>query len=620
MRVRPALSAIVVVPILVLTFAAPARAIWRTGGIAVGLYPTSYALAADGSGGLLVPWCSSSGAWFERFSANGDTLIAPPGSPLPASLVGQLGTVMFPDGLGGRFMSFGYSLYGGLLLHVDATLTPTFGPIDAGTVIVPATPGRVLSFQQPAASPTVECFTSTGAVAPGWPAMPGVTLCTASLGYRNLVGAVSDSSGGAYVVWSDYRDGIADTYAQHVLANGSLAAGWDPGGIRIRTAAGEQTEQSLVADGSGGAVIAWVDDRAGLTFGHVQLQRIRPSGALAWGVGDASPSTVASPQSTPLLAQDTRGGVYVVWQDARNGPPQLMAQRMDSTGAVAPGWPAGGLALCNSPHAQTSAAIAADATGLYAAWVDTRDGTHQNVYAQRLDASGAVGAGWSPLGVGIGVLTANQSHVAILPDGTGGAFVGWVLDAGSWFDLRAGRVDASGVVPVRLSFVSAAVARDAVTLTWDAGGDRFASADVQRRDENEAWITLGSVSADGTGRLMWRDATISPGRAYEYRLWIGGEARGWTRVTVPGDALELGAVSVDARASRISAALLGGSGEAKVELFDVAGRRLDASRVTLSGGVTPVTIALDAPVRAGLLVLRASCAGRIIVRRIPVVP
>src|SRR5438105_9872748 len=64
----------------------------------------------------------------------------------------------------------------------------------------------------------------------------------------------SDGSGGAYIVWQDYRPGFSTLYAQHLTAEGSTASGWPGEGMQIST--GLEYDPVVVADGRWGAFIA----------------------------------------------------------------------------------------------------------------------------------------------------------------------------------------------------------------------------------------------------------------------------------------------------------------------------------------------------------------------------
>src|SRR6059036_624922 len=86
----------------------------------------------------------------------------------------------------------------------------------------------------------------------------GVALCTAA----NDQGApqiTADGAGGAIVTWQDLRSGRGDIYAQRVNADG--VPQWTADGVALRTAAHHQDQPQITADGAGGAIVTWHDQR-----------------------------------------------------------------------------------------------------------------------------------------------------------------------------------------------------------------------------------------------------------------------------------------------------------------------------------------------------------------------
>jgi hypothetical protein len=53
---------------------------------------------------------------------------------------------------------------------------------------------------------------------------------------------VADGSGGAILAWEDNRSGNYDIYAQHVLASGEPDAAWPVDGLPVCTAANWQVD------------------------------------------------------------------------------------------------------------------------------------------------------------------------------------------------------------------------------------------------------------------------------------------------------------------------------------------------------------------------------------------
>src|SRR5262249_39357689 len=153
-------------------------------------------------------------------------------------------------------------------------------------------------------------------------------------------------------------------------------------------------QAALVADGAGGAVIAWTDGRAG-NAGHIWAQRLDASGAALWTPNGVPLCTAPIGQANPAIAPDGAHGAIVVWTDFRNGGRDLYARRISASGDTL--WGTDGIPVCTGPGDRDAQQIVADAFGgALVAWQDSR-GASPDIYAQRLSAAGETR--WSTGGV-----------------------------------------------------------------------------------------------------------------------------------------------------------------------------------------------------------------------------
>jgi len=121
---------------------------------------------------------------------------------------------------------------------------------------------------------------------------------------------------------------------------------------------------------------------------------------------------------------------------------------------------------------------------------------------------------------------------------------------------------------------------DHVTLTWDAGAASGRRAIVERSDDRESWSPLGDATEVGGGKLRFDDRTAARGAGYWYRL-VDDHERALSAVafvTIPAQAtFALHAQSVNPASAGWTVALdLPAAGEARLELYDLSGRRLEA--------------------------------------------
>src|SRR5262249_9505531 len=92
---------------------------------------------------------------------------------------------------------------------------------------------------------------------------------------------------------------------------------------------------SIIPDGSNGAIICWDDNRVSLNV-DVYAQRLNGSGVPQWTANGVPVSAVpASNERYPKIAALSPGGAgIVVWEDARNGPIDIFAQRLTLNGTA----------------------------------------------------------------------------------------------------------------------------------------------------------------------------------------------------------------------------------------------------------------------------------------------
>ncbi|MDH3199012.1 MAG: hypothetical protein OEO21_12315, partial [Candidatus Krumholzibacteria bacterium] len=329
----------------------------------------------------------------------------------------------------------------------------------------------------------------------------GVAVCTDVSFAVTSFDIAPDGSGGAIAVWSDERNGAsnADVFAQRVDASGSAL--WTPNGRSVCVATADQQRTRVVTDGSGGAILVWDDQRDGNY--DIYAQRVNASGSALWTADGVPLYANTNNQVDARLIPDGSGGAIAVWDDGRSGLTfDIYAQRVDASGASL--WTAGGVAVCTgSSAAQTYSQIVPDgAGGALIAWQDARSVTTWDAYAQRLDAAGNVL--WTTNGVPVSIGAGHQENVAVVSDSSGGAIVAWQDTRPGFYDVYAQRVDASGSALWAANGVAVsnvvANKRTPVILSDNSGGAFLAWADW-RTGGNSADIYAQRI--DRAGRWVF---------------------------------------------------------------------------------------------------------------------
>lgn len=264
----------------------------------------------------------------------------------------------------------------------------------------------------------------------------GIIVCEETGGQYNPL-VVADGSGGAVVVWNDERNGEYDIYGQRLDPDGVIQ--WAAGGEGIVTKSGDQYLEEIIPE-SGGAIVAWTDWGDGLSDIKVEVQRIDAEGYILWVPSGLPVSSEAGNQEEPRLVSNGSGGAIVVWQDDR-GDYDIYAQSMSAIGAL---WNTGGVAVCSEILGQYDPVVIPDGSGgAIVAWTDYRKGDSRcDIYAQRIDGSGT--ALWTAGGVAVCTAPEDQWCGAGTPDGSGGAIFAWEDRRSGVEDVYAQRVDAGG--------------------------------------------------------------------------------------------------------------------------------------------------------------------------------
>ena len=387
---------------------------------------------------------------------------------------------------------------------------------------------------------------------------------------------VSDGSGGAIIAWQDSRGSDFNIYVQRIAANG--VAMWLPNGVAMCTAAGNQLTPQIIADGAGGAIVAWYDFRNG-TDNNIYARRVSNLGIPQWTADGVAVCTAPDDQTNALLAPDGSGGAIIAWDDSRNGfDYDTYVQRINSAGTAL--YTADGVGVCLAAGNQFLTSLVPNGTGAaIMVWYDYRNGFDSDVYAQRINSIG--GVTWAADGLGLCTASGDQDSPCAVSDGSGGAIVAWTdLRIGLSYDVYAQHVDAAGTIAWAadgLSVCNAAGNQTAPGITTDGSSGailswqdtRTGTADIYAQRMSGAGATQWTgngvsvcsaiagqdhpvLTSDGSGGaiIVWNDARNGNPDIYAQRLNTSGGSV-WTSGGEP---------VVDATAKQAAPALAGVSG------------------------------------------------------------
>jgi hypothetical protein len=608
---------------------------WTGGGLEVcttisgQVLPTA---VSDNSGGVIAAWLDYRNGQSElfgmRLDGNGNRLwpaagvaLAQPGEQLDQPLA-------MPDGANGAFVIVpvgGIAGYSDLLVQrvtstgaiaggwlANGRSTAPGGATGFGAV--PTNDGNLLmGWNDPDGQIRLVRLTGAGALASGWNAAGLAVGPTANEG---TISAAPDGAGGAYLAWGQ-TDAIVLT---RVTSGGTFAPGWTAAGTVVVSGF------TVIATGigtalltSGDVMVFWPDFRS-LTSIDIYAMRFTAAGAPAPGWNATGVPAVVDPNQDfePFGVSDAAGGALVV---CGAGTDSMVAQRVTSTGAISPGWPAAGVTLHRHQGAIPALPISDGEDGVIFAW-SANLGADYDIYAQRATA-GALATGWPNGGRVISGATGDQQIPVIVPDGASGVIAVWEDSRDPLYPaIFAGKVGADGVVPALAALVSASAEPGLARLHWFSPDGAF-EAGVERASGAQEFAEIARVRSEA-GHVRYDDRSVSAGETYRYRLALveDGTKRYFGAVTlrVPdGARLALaGFVPNPAVGAPSLAYTLPTAERARIEVLDTAGRRVHARELESTPGEHVVTFDSVA-LGPGVYLLRLTQGARTVTARATIV-
>lgn len=324
----------------------------------------------------------------------------------------------------------------------------------------------------------------------------GVPVAVAA-GNQDEVQVMSDAAGGAFVVWTDYRSGNADIYAQRLTGSGAPL--WTPNGVAICANAFDQVTPQLERDGAGGIIVIWIDRRnLGVSSDDLYGQRISSTGLAQWTLDGIAVAERSGPDRMHQLVSDGIGGVIVCWSSSAAAG-DIYAQRVTAGGVMS--WTIGGVDICVATGSQIFPQSVGDGEGgAFICWSDNRPSAG-GIYAQRVNASGSTT--WLANGAPVTTAQNSQDRPQLVSDGQGGIIVAWEDARNVAFepDIYAQRLSASG------------------TEQWTPGGVPVSIADDWQ------WIPVLVADATGGAIIAWEDERVGEYDVHIYAQQVGSDGQ-----------------------------------------------------------------------------------------------
>ncbi len=342
-----------------------------------------------------------------------------------------------------------------------------------------------------------------------------------------------DGTGGAIITYQQLYPTVQgwDIYAQRVNATCSIL--WQGGGVPICIAAYEQTNQKLINDGVGSAIIVW-QDKINSTQYNVYAQRVYEN-AISWTANGVLLTTAqAFDQINPVIVRAGLNSAIIVWQDFRSDTNyDIYAQKISGTTSFTIGWNAATavpVCIIQGSNQMYPQAVADGLGGAIIVWQDGRNlvANGYDIYGQHLDAGGGIVGGGAVGGYGICTEVDNQEHPMITYKTAFEAGYAWMdYRSHSNYDIYTLGVDTN--LPVELSaFTAVLTAENYVNLTWVTQSESgMLGYNIYRNSESSyataTKLTQSVISANNSSTMQtyqFIDNEVEVGNTYYY--WLEG--------------------------------------------------------------------------------------------------
>jgi len=269
--------------------------------------------------------------------------------------------------------------------------------------------------------------------------------------------------------------------------------------ITVSSAAGMQNYPFVCFDGKNSFVV-WQDYRNNPNEPDIYAARVKPDGTVLDSEGRIM-TQAARDEFTPALGFDGTN-FLVVWEDHRNGSPDIYGARVTPGGTVLD---PDGLAITQAASDQTSPALVFDGANFLVVWRDCRtSAANPDIYGARVTPDGAV---MDMAGFAITQAPTPQGHPGVGFDGTDFLVVWEDHRSGAFTDLYGARVTRDGTVldPDGIAVSSAEAEPECPAVSFD-GTNFLVVWDDYRYDQSGPDICGARVSPEGvvldTGGLV----------------------------------------------------------------------------------------------------------------------
>jgi hypothetical protein len=483
----------------------------------------------------------------------------------------------------------------------------------------------------------VQRLTAAGTVASGWP-QGGVRAETWYMNFTHAfkpISAVRDGNRGILIAWATswYPAPHPTIGVQSISSDGKCR--WGENGLTIAQVYSDLTDPTMTSDGEAGAYVFWGATRSLGENRRIYGQHVSAAGEMLWPANGAAISESSYTEiGQPVACSDGADRSIVAWSGSHGAgfdiyaAPVPRANRVSKKDAaeevVAEHRPEIGrlqqpddddhalrddARVCAAPGDQTDVRmIGLRHGGAILTWLDSRALGLVGIYAQRMTSR--CRPLWLRDGAPVCTAPGTREFPAIASDGEDGAYIAWG-DSRSADELYAMHMTGDGAPAHRWPLDGAAVC--ARSSTGGLGVEAVEMTSVPDRRAIVVWEDYRQGTR-GDQDLAFVMLLTPNGPA---AVPAGVASSGSIETAAPGRAETLSQPALSLRANGPSSASgdvvihfsLPNSTPARLDMFDLSGRRIWTGDLALASGAHALTLPKDMRLAPGLYFARLTQAG-----------
>jgi len=319
----------------------------------------------------------------------------------------------------------------------------------------------------------------------------------------------TDGISNIYIIWEDFRNQpeFADVYIQSMDLSGNIR--WQANGLPVTVEDLKQVQPRLTSDDTDGIFVVWQDERnGGWPESDIYIQHVASDGTMLFPENGQAVTNGETYQLSPLVRSDGNNGAFVVWGGQETGSIGIKGQHVSTSGMVE--WGELGLEFYYGidGDAKNAQVLPWGDHSFMVMWEDHRKGSQgSSAIAQVMDKTAGI-----QYAVNGKTLSQNiqQNIPQLAPDGQGGAYIGFQANEDLTLNLYGQHVDATmtptwGDFGIRVYSQNSTDQKSPILVTGPNGDVYYIWAELRNSLDFDVFVQRFDIN----GTALWADGGVS---------------------------------------------------------------------------------------------------------------